>query len=115
MSNFLHCDARSYSRLSPAGSFVALVLQLRLDDGLPDLRATVEALVGEVDLRHAPVRFDVPQIHWNPNAAWTNDEGRFDVIMKADIGWHVGSSPRKHSPVTRRPEHQHMPRRCMRS
>src|SRR5437763_12314286 len=109
MINFRHCDARSYSRLSPAGSFAALVRQQRLDDGLPDFRATIEALVGEVDLRQAPVRFDVPQIHRNANAAWTNNEGRFDVIMMADIGWHVGSSPRKHSPVTLRTEHQHTP------
>src|SRR2546430_2784232 len=115
MINFRHCDARSYSRLSPAGSFAALVRQLRLDDGLPDLRATIEALIGEVELRQAPVRFNVPQIHRNPNAAWTNDEGRFDVIMMAHIGWHVGSSQRKHSPVTRRPEHQHTPRSCVRS
>jgi hypothetical protein len=30
---------------------------------LPDFGAAIGALIDEVDLRHAPMRFDVPDIH----------------------------------------------------
>src|SRR6478752_2620969 len=66
-----------------------LVLQLRLDHRLSDLRTAVGAFIGEVDLRHAPMRFDIPHIHRKPDAAWTNDKGWLDVVVMVDIGWHV--------------------------
>src|SRR5882757_10221050 len=70
-----------------------LVRRLRLDHRLPDFNTAVGAFIGEVDLRQAPVRFDVLHIHGKPDTARTNDEGGFDVMM-ADIGWHVGSPQR---------------------
>src|SRR4051812_26588133 len=70
-----------------------LVRRLRLDHRLPDLHPAVGAFIGEVDLRQAPVRFDILHIHGKAYAARTNDEGGFDVMM-ADIGWHVGSPQR---------------------
>jgi hypothetical protein len=74
----------------------ALVPRFRLHDGLANLRAATGAFVSEVDLRHAPVRLDVTHKHRNPDAARTDDKGRFDMIVLADVGWHVGS-PQKHS------------------
>src|SRR3954468_15511892 len=72
-----------------------LMPQLGLDHGLPDFRAAVGAFIGEVDLRHAPMRFDVLDEHRKADAARTNDEGRLDVIVMMNIGWHVGSPLRK--------------------
>jgi hypothetical protein len=37
------------------------------------------------------MRLDVPHIHLKPYAARTNDEGRLDLVLMMDIGWHVGS------------------------
>jgi hypothetical protein len=65
--------------------------QFGLHDGLANFRAAVGAFIREVDLRHAPMRLDVAHIHLKPYAAWTNDEGWFDLILMMDIGWHVGS------------------------
>jgi len=77
-------------RAGPARrSAAGLVLQLRLGHRLPDFRAAVGAFIGEVDLRHAPMRFDIPHIHRKPDAAWTNDKGWLDVVVMVDIGWHV--------------------------
>jgi hypothetical protein len=81
---------------------MSLVLQLRLCDGLPNFGATAGAFKGEVDLRHAPMGFDVPQNHRKTYAARTNDKGRLDLVM-SDIGWHVGSPCGGSSPVTRAP------------
>ena len=67
------------------------MLQLRLHDRLPNFGAAVGAFIGEIDLRHAPVRLDVPYKHRKPDAARTNDEGRLDVIVMVNIGWHVGT------------------------
>src|SRR5437899_1447065 len=68
-----------------------LVPQFRLHDGLANLGAAVGAFIGEVDLRHAPMRLDVAHIHLKSDAARTNDEGWLCVIVIMDIGWHVGS------------------------
>ena len=65
--------------------------QLRLDHGLANFGATIGAFIGEVDLRHAPMRLHVPDEHRKPDAARTDDEGRFGVVVMMDIGWHVGS------------------------
>jgi hypothetical protein len=71
-----------------------LVSQLRLDHGLAKLGATIGAFIGELDLRHAPMRLDVPNKHRKPDAARANDEGRLDVIVMVDIGWHRYSPQR---------------------
>ena len=63
----------------------------RLHDGSANFGAAVRAFISEVDLRHAPVRLDVAQIHSQSDAARTKDEGRFDIVVMMDIGWHVGS------------------------
>jgi hypothetical protein len=64
---------------------------LVLYDRLPNLGATVRAFIGEVDLRHAPMRLDVSYEHRKPDAARTNDEGRLDVVVMVNIGWHDGT------------------------
>jgi hypothetical protein len=62
-----------------------------LPDGLPDFRTAIRAFVDEVDLRHAPVWLDFPNIHrQHANAARTNDGRHLDLMMM-DIGWHFGS------------------------
>ncbi|MGE9010182.1 hypothetical protein ACO2JO_16480 [Leptospira interrogans] len=76
---------------SPIGNEAALMLQFWLDNGLANFCAAVGAFKGEVDLRHAPMRLDVPYKHRNPDAARTNDESRLDVVVMVDIGWHVGT------------------------
>src|SRR5687768_8979754 len=76
---------------SPIGNEASLMLQLRLHDRLPNFGAAVGAFKGEVDLRHAPMRLDVPYKHRNPDAARTDDESRLDVVVMVDIGWHVGT------------------------
>ena len=62
-----------------------------LHDGPADLGAAVGAFISEFDLRHAPMRLDVAHIHRKSDAARTDDEGRFGVVVMMDIGWHVGS------------------------
>src|ERR1700682_6742040 len=82
-----------------------LVPQLRLGHRLPDFGAAVGAFVGKVDLRHAPVRFNVLDVQRKAYAARTYDEGRLGVFMIVNIGWHV-STPRGSiylSPLTRTP------------
>src|ERR1700688_53109 len=68
-----------------------LVPQLLLGHRLPDFRAAVGAFIGEVDLRHAPVRFHVLDVHRKTHATRTNNEGWLDVFVMVNIGWHVGS------------------------
>jgi hypothetical protein len=58
---------------------------------MANLRAATGAFVREVDLCHAPVRLDVAHKHRKPDAARTDDEGRFDMIVLEDVGWHLGS------------------------
>src|SRR5260370_19551066 len=83
----------------------SLVPQLRLGHGLPDFRAAVGAFIGEVDLRHAPMRFDVLDVHRKTDAARTNNEGWLGVFVMVNIGWHVGSphGSTHLSPLTRTP------------
>ena len=80
--------ARRDAPLPPYG-FPKLMPQ-RLHDGLANFGATVGAFIGEVDLRHAPMRLDVTHKHRKSDAARTDDERRFDAVMM-DVGWHVGS------------------------
>jgi hypothetical protein len=107
--------ARSSVSVSSRGSadtcvsdFVALAIarnlmqQFRLSHRLPYLRAAVGACIGEVDLRHAPMRCGVLDVHRQAFAAWASHEGWFGVVM-ADIGWHVGS-PKRHSALVPDPK-----------
>src|SRR4030081_496698 len=64
-------------------------MPLRLDHGLLYFRTAVGAFIGEVDLRHAPMRLDGAHEHRKSDATRTNDESRLDVIVMVDIGWHV--------------------------
>ena len=64
---------------------------VRLHDGPANLSAAVGAFIGELDLRHGPMRLDVAHKHRKSDAARTDDEGRFGVVVMMDIGWHVGS------------------------
>jgi hypothetical protein len=64
------------------------VRRFRLGHRVPDLRAAVGAFIGEVDLRHAPMRCDVLDVHRQAYTAWADHEGWFGVVM-TDIGWHV--------------------------
>jgi hypothetical protein len=67
------------------------MLPFRLGHGLPDFGATVGALIDEVDLRHAPMRLDLSDIHRKQsNAAGADNRGRLDLVM-LDVGWHIGS------------------------
>ena len=84
-----------------------LVQQLRLGHRLPDLRAAVGAFKGEVDLRHAPMRCDILDVHRQALTAWADHEEWFGVVM-VDIGWHVRSPYKAFSP---RPKSQDRPPR----
>ena len=63
-----------------------LMPHVRFYDGAANLGAAVGAFIGEIDLRHAPVRFDVAHIHWKSDAARTDDEGRFGVVVMMQRG-----------------------------
>jgi hypothetical protein len=71
---------------------------LWLGNGLPDFGAAIVAFIDEIDLRHAPMGFDVSNVHWQlPDAAGADDRRDPDFVM-LDVGWHVGSpSQRKRS------------------
>src|SRR5260370_19885731 len=95
-------------RAGPARRSAAdLVPQHRLGHCLSDFHAAVGAFIGEVDLRHAPMRFDVLDVHRNTDAARTNNESRLGVIVMVNIGWHVGSphGSTHLSPLTRTAAH----------
>src|SRR5262245_42285174 len=61
-----------------------LMPHFRLYDGSANFSAAVRAFIGEVDFRHAPMRLDVAQIHGQSDAARTNDEVRFDIVVMMD-------------------------------
>jgi hypothetical protein len=73
-------SGRSWTRLGrPAGlaggvqTELGLMSPFGLDHSLSDFSATVRALVGEVDLRHAPMGLDVSYVHRKSQAVGTND------------------------------------------
>ena len=69
----------------------ASMLSLWLRYRLPDFGAAVGALINEVDLGHAPMGLDLPDIHRSQSyAAGTHDRRFLDFVM-LDVGWHVGS------------------------
>ena len=71
-----------------------LVQQIRLDHGLSHFLAAVGAFIGEVDLRHAPMRCDVLDVHRQARTAWADHEGWFGVVM-VDIGRGIVSAPQQ--------------------
>jgi hypothetical protein len=87
-----------------------LVQQFRLGHRLPDLRATVGAFKGEVDLRHAPMWCDILDVHRQALTAWADHEEWFGLVM-VDIGWHVGS-PKRHSAIVPDPKSRIRLRGC---
>ncbi len=107
---------RSIRRSCPIRQTNLGLVSFRLCHGLLDFSAAVRALIGEVDLRHAPMRLDVPDEHRKPDAARTNDESRLDVVMM-NIGWHVGTPHGSiHlSPLTRTPAYAAPPNAIMNS
>ena len=63
-------------------------MPFRFGYGLPDFGAAVGALIDEVDLGHAPMRFDVPDVHREkPYAAGADDRSCLDLVMLG-VGWH---------------------------
>src|SRR6185295_15919183 len=62
-----------------------LVQQFWLGHRLPDLRAAVGAFIGEVDLRHDPMRYDVLDIHRQSRTAWADNE----VVRHRDGGYRL--------------------------
>ena len=67
------------------------MLSYRLRYRLPDFGAAVGALIDEVDLRHAPMGFDVSDEHGQQSqAAWADNRG-FLNLMVMHVSWHVGS------------------------
>jgi hypothetical protein len=78
-------------RKKPTARVYASVPSFGLCDGLPDLGATVGALIDEVDLGHAPMRLDVSHKHRKqPDTSRTDDRRGLNIVM-LDVGWHVGS------------------------
>jgi hypothetical protein len=60
--------------------------------GLPDFGAAVGAFIDEVDLRHAPMRFDIPDIHREqPYTTGADNRSCLEFVVVLDIGWHDGS------------------------
>jgi hypothetical protein len=67
------------------------MLSLRLRYRLADFGAAVGALIDEVDPGHAPMGFDLPDVHREQShAAGAENRGRLNFAV-LDIGWHVGS------------------------
>src|SRR5262245_58949607 len=64
---------------------------LLLPNSLSDFRTTIGAFVDQIDLRHAPVRLYVSNVHGQSHAARTNHHRWFDFVVVANVGWHVGS------------------------
>src|SRR5258705_6437507 len=67
------------------------MLSLRLRYRLPDFGAAVGALIDEVDLGHAPMGLDLPDVHREQSHAAGADNRRCLNFAVLDIGWHVGS------------------------
>jgi hypothetical protein len=62
---------------------------LRLCYGLSDFAATVGALIDEVDLRHVPMRFDVPDIHREKSQATGADDRTSLKFVMMHVGRHA--------------------------
>jgi hypothetical protein len=78
------------------------MLPFRLGYGLPDFGAAVGALIDEIDLRQAPMRFYFSHKHRKQSdAAGTDNRGCLDFVM-LDVGWHIGSpsAEARNSPPT---------------
>ena len=72
----------------------ALMPSFRPGNRVPDLGSAVGALIDEVDLRHAPTRFDLSDEHGKQShAAGADHRNGLDVVM-LDEGWYIGSLSR---------------------
>jgi len=87
----------------------ALMSSFRLANGLPYLSAAVGALVDEVDLRHAPMRLDLPHEHreYSYTAGADDRRGLSFVVLDLGVSWHVGSpSQQKHMDLNPKPAYR---------
>ena len=74
------------------------VLPFGLCDSLFNFSAAVRAFVGEVDLRHAPMGFNISNVHSQRSSAGGADNCSYFGFVVLDVGGHVGSpSVRKHA------------------
>src|ERR1700722_9954509 len=94
----MSANAACVAAAARAKTATPLMPPLRPGDGVPDFGAAVRAFIDEVDLRLAPMRFDVPDEHGKQShAAGADHRNGLDVVM-LDVGWHIGSpSQRKHA------------------
>ena len=53
--------------------------------------AAIRALIDEVDLRHAPMGFDLPDIHGKQSHTAGADDRSVLALVMLNVGWHVGS------------------------
>jgi len=73
-------------------------LSFGLCDSLFNFSAAVRAFVGEVDLRHAPMGFNISNVHRQRSSAGGADKCSYFDFVVLDVGGHVGSrSVRKHA------------------
>ena len=89
----------------------ALMPLFRSCDGLPDLGAAVRALIDEVDLRHAPMGLDFPDIHGKQSHTAGADDGSVLALVMLNEGWHVGSPLAADAAVNLNPEPAYRGRR----
>src|SRR3954468_16273564 len=90
----MSCSAEQDKPDRSTGAFSgpnALMPPLRPSDGLPDLGAAIRALIDEVDLRHAPMGFDFPDIHRKQSHTAGADDRSVLALVMLNVGWHVGS------------------------
>jgi len=73
---------------------------LVLPNSLSDFRTTIGAFVDQVDLRRAPMRLYVSNIHRQSHAARTNNHRRLNFVVVVNVGWHVGSPSRANAALS---------------
>src|SRR6266480_7927532 len=84
---------RSIRRSCPIRQTNLGLVSFRLCHGLLDFSAALRALVDEVDLRHAPMGFNIANVHSKTHAVGADDCGGLNFVV-LDVGWHVGSPSR---------------------
>jgi hypothetical protein len=67
-----------------------LVSPVWFGHSFPDFGAALRALVDEINLRHAPMGFNIANVHSETYAVGADDWGGLNFVM-LDVGWHVGS------------------------
>src|SRR6266849_2777969 len=109
-SRLLYNPFKTWRALSRSMNDRGSVPRLRLPHGVPDLGAAVGAFINEVDLRHAPMRLDVPNKHGqHSNAAGTDDRSRLSVlVLVTHVGWHIGSPSKRKQRISTRTKPIHV-------